>query len=55
MQQWIEMNIMGMPFEGFGLMGFDNTKKLCVGSWIDSMGADMMIMESSAAAAADTD
>jgi len=29
--------IMGMPFEGRGFTGFDNNKKLFVGTWMDSM------------------
>src|SRR5579859_6512689 len=29
---------MGMPFEGLGLTGYDNVRKLYVNSWVDNMG-----------------
>ncbi len=32
-----EGSIMGQPFTGMGLMGFDNNKKLFTNMWIDSM------------------
>ena len=38
-------NFMGMPFEGYGWVGYDNAKKVFVSSWIDNMGTGMMIME----------
>ena len=33
---------MGQPFEGMGIMGYDNAKKEYVNTWIDSMGTGMM-------------
>jgi hypothetical protein len=33
---------MGMPFEGIGLMGYDNVTKQYVGTWIDNMGTGIM-------------
>lgn len=36
---------MGMPFEGYGLTGYDNAKKIFVSSWIDNMGTGIMVME----------
>lgn len=38
-------NIMGMPFEGISLLGYDNSKKKFVSSWIDNMGTGIMNME----------
>ena len=38
-------SFMGMPFEGFSLVGYDNAKKMFVTSWIDNMGTGMMFME----------
>ena len=38
-------NFMGMPFEGYGLLGYDNAKKVFVSSWIDNMGTGIMTME----------
>ncbi len=37
--------IMGMPFFGHGIFGYDNVKKKHVGVWMDSMGTMMMSME----------
>lgn len=37
-------NVMGMPFEGVGITGYDNTKKQFVNSWIDNMGTGIMTM-----------
>ena len=34
--------VMGAPFEGHGLYGYDATDKQCVSFWIDSMGATYM-------------
>jgi hypothetical protein len=37
-------NMMGMPFEGVGITGYDNVKKQFVNSWIDNMGTGIMTM-----------
>jgi hypothetical protein len=37
--------MMGQPFRGFGLTGYDNVLKKYVGSWCDSMGTMMLITE----------
>lgn len=34
----------GMPFEGMGLLGYDNAKKIFNSSWIDNMGTGIMQM-----------
>ncbi len=36
--------MMGMPFEGHGTLGYDNTKKVFVSTWIDNMGTGVMNM-----------
>ena len=38
-------NMMGMPFEGYGLLGYDNARKVFVSSWVDNMGTGIMFME----------
>jgi hypothetical protein len=38
-------DMMGMPFEGISILGYDNSKKVFVNSWIDNMGTGMMVME----------
>ncbi|MEP6513232.1 MAG: DUF1579 domain-containing protein [Parafilimonas sp.] len=38
-------DMMGMPFEGMSVMGYDNAKKMFVSSWVDNMGTGMMNME----------
>jgi len=38
-------NMMGMPFEGVSMFGYDNAKKMLVSSWIDNMGTGIMTME----------
>lgn len=38
-------NFMGMPFEGMGILGYDNAKKVFNNSWVDNMGTGVMTME----------
>lgn len=38
-------NMMGMPFEGMSLLGYDNSKKMFISTWIDNMGTGIMTME----------
>lgn len=38
-------NMMGMPFEGMGLLAYDNAKKIFISSWIDNFGTGLMYME----------
>lgn len=40
-----ENSMMGMPFRGMGVTGFDLLSKKYVGSWCDSMGTMMMFSE----------
>jgi len=37
--------VMGMPFEGQGLVGFDNIKKVFISTWVDNMGSGVMVAE----------
>lgn len=39
--------LMGMPFEGMGLDGYDNVEKHYVASWADSMGTGIMSLTGS--------
>ncbi len=45
-------DMMGMPFEGMGCIGYDNTKKMFTETWVDNMGTGMMQMEGNYDAAA---
>lgn len=38
-------DMMGMPFMGEGLVGFDNAKKMFVTTWFDNMGSSITYME----------
>jgi len=40
----VEGMAMGMPFEGFGLTGYDNSSHEVTSIWVDSMGTVMGIM-----------
>jgi len=35
----------GMPFEGHGLVGYDNARKVFQSTWVDNMGTGIMNME----------
>jgi hypothetical protein len=35
----------GMPFEGYGLVGYDNARKVFQSTWIDNMGSGIMNLE----------
>ncbi len=37
-------NMMGMPFQGHSIMGYDNAKKIFVNTWIDNMGSGIIYM-----------
>jgi hypothetical protein len=38
-------DMMGMPFEGMSIMGYDNYKKKFISNWVDNMGTGIMSME----------
>ena len=37
-------NMMGMPFEGMSIEGFDNATKMFNSTWVDNMGTGIMLM-----------
>ena len=37
--------VMGAPFEGIAITGYDNAKKMLVSTWIDNMGTGIMYSE----------
>ena len=45
MQMKVSGKMMGMDFNGIGVTGFDNGKKVFVSSWIDNFGTGLMYME----------
>jgi hypothetical protein len=47
-------NMMGMPFEGQSITGYDNALKKFVSTWIDNMGTGIMMMEGNWDAASKT-
>ena len=38
-------NMMGMPFMGESIMGYDNSKKEFIATWIDNFGSSIMLMK----------
>ena len=42
--------MMGQPFSGIGIDGYDNLRKRYVTAWIDTMGTGIFMMEGSASA-----
>jgi hypothetical protein len=44
-QQMFSGEMMGQPFEGMGLLAYDNAKKTFVSTWLDNMGTGIMHME----------
>jgi hypothetical protein len=38
-------SMMGMPFNGESIMGYDNAKKKFISTWVDNMGTGIMMME----------
>lgn len=47
LEQHYEGTMMGGPFSGIGVTGFDNYKKKFTSTWIDSMGTAIMTMTGS--------
>lgn len=38
-------DMMGMPFEGLGMVAYDNLKKKYINTWMDNMGTGIMYLE----------
>lgn len=38
-------SFMEMPFDGMGLLAYDNAKKVFVSTWVDNMGSGIMVLE----------
>ena len=45
LEQNVKGKAMGMPFEGMGISGYDNTKKKYESFWLDNMGTGVMHSE----------
>ena len=50
-QTTVNSTMMGKPFTGIGISGYDKAKKKFVGTWMDSMGTGIYQMEGTADAA----
>jgi|SRR5882672_10529801 len=51
LQEEVSSEMMGKPFQGMGLTGYDNMKKKYVNVWADSMGTSLTTCQGSADAA----
>jgi hypothetical protein len=45
LEQRYEGTVMGQPFSGIGVTGYDNYKNKAVATWIDSMSTSVMVLE----------
>jgi hypothetical protein len=50
LQQEFTSQMMGQPFSGIGIDGYDNLRKRYVTTWIDTMGTGIFMMEGTASA-----
>jgi Protein of unknown function (DUF1579). len=50
LQQEFSAEMMGSPFNGFGIMGYDNHTGKYVSTWMDTMGTAIMYFEGTAGA-----
>ncbi len=48
LEERVQGQMMGMPFEGMGLTGYDNYKKKYLATWADNLGTTIMTMEGTA-------
>lgn len=48
LEQRYEGTMMGQPFSGIGVTGYDNYKKKVIATWIDSMSTSVMVMQGTA-------
>lgn len=54
LQEKYSGSMMGMPFQGIGLTGYDNVRKIYVGAWMDSLSTGITIAEGTADASGKT-
>lgn len=47
MQQKLAIAMMGMPYEGLGYTGFDNHRRMFIGTWMDSMSTSISFSKGS--------
>lgn len=50
LQQECTGDMMGQPFTGIGVIGYDNHTKKYISTWMDSMGTGIYVMEGTASA-----
>jgi hypothetical protein len=50
LQQELSGDMMGQPYKGLGVLGYDNLRKKYVTTWIDSMGTGIFYMEGTGSA-----
>jgi hypothetical protein len=48
-----DSEMLGMPFQGFGMYGYDNFKEAYVGMWVDNMSTALFTAEGRANEAGD--
>lgn len=54
LQQKFEGTMMGAPFSGIGYTGYDNIRKMYVGTWMDNMSTQVMSSTGGAPSSANT-
>ena len=50
LQQEFNGHMMGQPYNGIGITGYDNLRKRYISTWIDSMGTGIFVMEGTSSA-----
>ena len=45
LQQEFNGQMMGQPYNGIGITGYDNLRKRYISTWVDSMGTGIFVME----------
>lgn len=48
LQERYSGTMMGMPFQGIALTGYDNVRKTYIGTWMDSLSTGIVMMEGTA-------
>ena len=50
LQQEFSGDMMGHPYSGIGISGYDNLRKRYVSTWIDTMGTGVFVMDGTGSA-----